>query len=77
MNPFERAARTFLQAFLASFVLFLGSVAVGKLPAADALYAAVASAIFAGLSATLSALQNMLEDQGAIPVVLGKDKEVV
>ena len=72
MSPFQRAARTFLQAFLASLLLNGGGLAAGTIPTAQAFWTILAGAIFAACVAVLSWLQNSLEDSGQVPPVLGK-----
>ena len=68
-DTLRRATRTFLQAFLGTFLSLL-VVTPGALPDKDFVLNVALSAILAGFIAVLSWLQNALESSGKVPKLL-------
>lgn len=65
-----RCLRTFLQAFIGTFLALLIAPGTAEVPTLDGLQRAGLAALFAGCVALLSFVQNFLEDNELVPAFL-------
>lgn len=66
-DPIRRAIRTFIQAFVGVIISSLIGEGTGKLPDFNFIETTLGGAVVAGVIATLTFIQNSLEDTNAIP----------